>query len=48
MVEFGADHLVGTGLVTHDDIKSFLALLTDPSFRYAVSLLVIGWGQRPA
>ena len=48
MVEFGADHLVSTGLVTKDDIKSFLALLADPSFRYAVSLLVTAWGQRPA
>jgi SAM-dependent methyltransferase len=48
IVEFGADHLVSTGLVTKDDIKSFLDLLADPSFRYAVSLLVTAWGQRPA
>jgi SAM-dependent methyltransferase len=48
IAEFAADHMVGTGLVTDDDIKSFLALLADPSFRYAVSLLVTAWGQRPA
>jgi SAM-dependent methyltransferase len=48
IVEFMADRLVATGLVTSSDIESFLALTADPSFRYAASLLATVWGQRPA
>ena len=48
MVEFMADRLVATGLVTVSDIESFLALTADPSFRYAASVLATVWGQRPA
>ena len=48
IVEFMADRLVATGLVTVSDIESFLVLTADPSFRYAASVLATVWGQRPA
>jgi SAM-dependent methyltransferase len=47
-VELFADRMPGTRLVTASDIQSFLALTADPSFRYAPTLLVTAWGQRPA
>jgi hypothetical protein len=48
IIEFMADRLVATGLVSVSDIESFLALTADPSFRYAASMLATVWGQRPA
>jgi SAM-dependent methyltransferase len=42
-----AARMVGTGLVSADEVARFLALAADGSSRYAPPFLVTAWGQRP-
>jgi hypothetical protein len=37
----------GTGLVSADEVASFLALATDGSSHYTPPLMVTAWGRRP-
>jgi hypothetical protein len=38
----------GQVLATNQEVQRFLELLTQPSFRYLVFVVVTAWGQRPA
>jgi SAM-dependent methyltransferase len=47
-VEQLADRLVETGLVSAEDVQSYLTRTADPTFFYPTPILVSAWGRRPA
>ena len=47
-VEQLGEHFIGTGIVSADDVESFLALSVDPTAHYAPPSFASVWGRRPA
>jgi hypothetical protein len=42
------DQAVDAGLITDGDLTTFLHLLDDPGFTFAMPLLISAWGRRQA
>jgi hypothetical protein len=42
------DQAVDAGLITADDLTTFLRVLDDPGFTFTMPLLISGWGRRQA
>jgi SAM-dependent methyltransferase len=40
------DHALDAGLITADDLTTFLRVLDDPGFTFAMPLLISAWGRR--
>jgi 2-polyprenyl-3-methyl-5-hydroxy-6-metoxy-1,4-benzoquinol methylase len=47
-IEFLAEPLVRTGLVSAEDVERALAMTADPAVHYPPPFIVSAWGQRPA
>jgi hypothetical protein len=40
--------IVGTGMVTEDDLERYLTLLENPDFTWLMPTMIAVWGRRPA